>query len=220
MSLSIESSTPLSAVEASIQYFIDCPTGTVEHYFGSPAFNWSDELYRIHGYERGDVVPTLDLGLSHIEPEDRAAARALWESLSTAGGPLSAYLSLRDVAGQVRKVLISGDLIREDETAIGVWCLVVDLTRSIHVDTHRLANQAVAASALNRAVIEQAKGILMGRVGLNATEAFERISQRSQMTNRKVVVVSQEIIDRAHQINQGSQHQSRVQSLLELFPTP
>jgi hypothetical protein len=30
----------------------------------------------------------------------------------------------------------------------------------------------------------------MGRAGLSATEAFERISQRSQTTNRKVVVIS------------------------------
>jgi AmiR/NasT family two-component response regulator len=100
-----------------------------------------------------------------------------------------------------------------------VWGLVVDLTQSIHVDRHQLANEAVAASALSRAVIEQAKGILMGRAGLNAVEAFEHISQYSQRTNRKVVVISQEIIDRAYELTHHDQHQPRTHALLDLFRT-
>jgi hypothetical protein len=214
-----QSNLDTAAVHTSIESFIDCPTGTVEHYFGSPTFTWSDELYRIHGYARGDVVPTLDLGLSHIEPQDRDAAKAFWEELTTTGGPLSVYLSLLDAAGRARKVLVSGDLIRDDGKPVGVWALVVDLSRSIHDDTHRIANEAVAASALSRAVIEQAKGILMGRAGLSATEAFERISQRSQTTNRKVVVVSQEIIDRAHHLTR-TEHPHSTRALLEIFHAP
>ncbi|MCU1633895.1 MAG: putative sensor protein [Micrococcaceae bacterium] len=220
MSLPSASSAPsvdTTGVHTSIGSFIDCPTGTVEHYFDSPVFHWSDELYRIHGYARGDVVPTLDLGFSHIYPEDRDAAKAFWEALTSTGGPLSIYLSLRDADGGTRKVLISGDFIRPNEDPVGVWALVADLTRSIHVETRAIANQAVAASALSRAVIEQAKGILMGRAGLDATEAFERISQRSQTTNRKVVVVSQEIIDRARQLSEDSDRPHHTRALLELF---
>ncbi len=223
--MSLPPATPASAlddnvVRASIESFIDCPTGTVEHFFDSPTLIWSDELYRIHGYDRGDVVPTLDLGLSHVEHQDRDSARAYWDELSTAGGPLSVYLSLVDAGGRVRKVLVSGDLIRDGERAVGVWALVVDLSRAIRDDTEKIANEAVAASALSRAVIEQAKGILMGRAGLDATEAFQRISQRSQLTNRKVVVVSQEIIDRARQLTQGSGQARGAQALVQLFPSP
>ncbi|MHA7145347.1 ANTAR domain-containing protein [Arthrobacter sp. TmT3-37] len=172
-------------VRASIESFIDCPTGIVEHCFDSSTFTWSDELYRVHGYARGDVVPTLDLGSFHIQSQDWDAARAFRETLTTAGGPLSMYLSLLDAGGRTREVLIFGDLIPDDENPVGVWALVVNLSRSIHVDTHRITNEAVAASALSSTVIERAKGILMGRTGLNATEAFERISRRSQTTNRK-----------------------------------
>jgi hypothetical protein len=222
MSLPSESSTPILdpvLVQESIESFIDCPTGTIEHYFGSPTLTWSDELYRIHGYTRGDVVPTFDLGLSHIQPQDRDAAKSFWEELMSTGGPLSAYLALLDADGRTRRILISGDLIRDDEgTPIGVWALVVDLSRSIREETHRIANEAVAASALSRAVIEQAKGILMGRAGLNATEAFGRISQRSQTTNRKVVVIAQEIIDQAHQLTQDNEQAHTTHALLELFP--
>jgi AmiR/NasT family two-component response regulator len=212
-----EKLVPLSGAVSSIEYFIDCPTGTFEQYFADGILQWSNELYRIHGYERGDVVPTVELGLSHIESADRDAVRAFWERASRTGGPLSVYTSIRDLTGQSHKVLVSADLIFDGAEAIGVWGLVVDLTRSIHADRHQLANEAVAASALSRAVIEQAKGILMGRAGLNATEAFERISSYSQRTNHKVVVVAQEIIDRAATLTRQNQHQSRDNALLDLF---
>ena len=217
MTTASEMLVPLSGAVSSIEYFIDCPTGTVEQYFSDGVLRWSDELYRIHGYERGDIVPTLDLGLSHIESSDRDAARDFWESLPTTGGPLSIYTSIRDVNGRLHKVLISGDLIIEDTKPVGAWALVVDLTQSIHADSHQLAHEAVAASAVSRAVIEQAKGILMGRAGLNAAEAFERISQYSQRNNRKVVVVSQEIIDRAVTLTRQTRHQSSDHALLDLF---
>lgn len=205
----------------SVEYFLNCPTGVVEHYFASPDLHWSDELYRIHGYERGDVVPTLELGLSHVDPADRDSVLAFWTKVTTVGGPSSVYTSLRDLNGHTRKLLISADLILNDEKEpVGVWALVVDLTRSIHADTHRLANEAVAASAASRAVIEQAKGILMGLGGLTADQAFEHISQRSQDTNRKVIAVSQAIIDRASQLSVSYQPRSRAELLLDLVYPP
>jgi hypothetical protein len=209
-----------SALHSSIEAFIDCPTGTLEYSFASPVLTWSDEVYRIHGYTRGEIVPSLDLGFSHVDPAQRDAAKEFWENLTTTGGPLSVYLSLRDAQGRPRRILVSGDLIREHGARVGVWALVVDLTRSVHADTREIANQAVAASALSRSVIEQAKGILMGRAGLDATEAFQRISQRSQTTNRKVVVVAQEIIDRALELTEANGSATRTRALLELFDRP
>lgn len=217
-------SEAVSDVESGVEYFIDCPTGTVEHCFADDTYHWSDELYRIHGYERGDVVPTLALGLSHIEPADRNAVRAFWTKTSTTGGPSSVYASLHDLHGTTRKLLISADLIVEDTRPVGVWALVVDLTRSIHLDRHQLANEAVAASAVSRAVIEQAKGILMGRAGLTAADAFAQISSHSQRSNRKVVVIAQEIIDRAgaltRQDPQQDQDLVRDRAVQELFRGP
>lgn len=215
---------PLSEALSTVETFLDCPTGTVEHYFADGIIRWSDELYRIHGYERGEVVPTLELGMSHIVPSDRAAAEAFWAQVTTTGGPASLYTAIRSHTGQERKLLISGDRVLDnDGNPVGVWALVVDLTRSMHADRHRLANEAVAASALNRAVIEQAKGILMARAGLTAGEAFTRISTYSQDTNRKVVVICQDIIDRTAALHQPVSDQAdRVgdQALGDLMPLP
>jgi hypothetical protein len=177
--------------------FLDCPTGLVEYYFADGVFRWSDGLYRIYGYERGEVVPSMEMVFPHLEPEDRPKVQAYWERVAAVGGPSSIYVSIRDKKNRQHKLLFSADYILEGNTPVGVWGVIVDLTQSIHTDRHQLATEAVAASARNRAVIEQAKGILMGRTGVNADEAFGLISQLSADTNRKVTAIASEIVERA-----------------------
>jgi hypothetical protein len=46
--------------------FLDCPAGLVEYYFAEGVFHWSEGLYRIYGYERGDVAPSMDMALAHM----------------------------------------------------------------------------------------------------------------------------------------------------------
>lgn len=181
--------------------FLDCPTGTVEYYFADGVFRWSDGLYRIYGYERGEIVPSMDMALAHIEPADRAAVQAYWEHVSSSGGPSSLYISIRDRRDRQHKLLLAADYILEEGRPVGVWGVVADLTQSIHTDRHQLATEAVAASALNRAVIEQAKGILMARHRVSAEDAYAMLSRQSQYSNRKVYTIAQEIVERT--VNPG-----------------
>ncbi|MDQ0662154.1 hypothetical protein QFZ35_000652 [Arthrobacter ulcerisalmonis] len=139
----------------------------------------------------------MEMASAHIEPEDRPRVQAYWDRVSSVGGPSSIYVSIRDRKDRQHKLLYSADYILDGTTPIGVWGVVVDLTQSIHTDRHQLATEAVAASARNRAVIEQAKGILMGRTGVNADQAYELMSQLSQDTNRKVYDIARDMVDRA-----------------------
>lgn len=61
------------------------------------------------------------------------------------------------------------------------------------VGARNLAAQMEAAMA-SRAVIEQAKGVIMGRQGVDETTAFELLRQRSQHTNVKVRTVAAELV--------------------------
>lgn len=178
--------------------FQGCLTGTFQHTFGADTIQWSDEVYEIHGYRRGDVVPTFALGLGHVVPEQRQDTTAFWTEIGDGGGPLSIYLTLRDARGGLRQVLATGDhLLGSGGEPIGVWGLLIDLTRAVHMDSHRLANEAVAASALKRGVIEQSKGVLAGRTGVSTADAYELIRQRSQDVNRKVSAIAQDVVDAA-----------------------
>jgi GAF domain-containing protein len=69
-----------------------------------------------------------------------------------------------------------------------------------------VANAGVYASAValvrnlqraleSRAAIDQAKGILMGRHGLSAEDAFDLLAEQSQHSNRKVREIAQEMVD-------------------------
>jgi AmiR/NasT family two-component response regulator len=49
----------------------------------------------------------------------------------------------------------------------------------------------------NRAVIDQALGILMSRSGCTPGEAFDKLRVVSQAENRKLSVVAQHVVDEA-----------------------
>lgn len=62
--------------------------------------------------------------------------------------------------------------------------------------TKRLAQQLQSALT-SRAVIDQALGVLMSRVGGTAEEAFDRLRERSQAENIKLREVAQRVVDQA-----------------------
>jgi hypothetical protein len=66
----------------------------------------------------------------------------------------------------------------------------VDAYRS----TAKLARE-MAEAMRSRAVIEQAKGMLMSDHRINADEAFQRLTQLSQRSNRKLREVAQRLVD-------------------------
>jgi hypothetical protein len=53
------------------------------------------------------------------------------------------------------------------------------------------------ASRASRAVIEQAKGVLMATTGCDADEAFALLRQQSQHQNRPVREIAEELVGRA-----------------------
>ena len=60
------------------------------------------------------------------------------------------------------------------------------------------ANEAtnLATAMASRAVIEQAKGVLMATTGCSPGDAFDLLRQQSQLENRKLREIAQEIVDR------------------------
>jgi GAF domain-containing protein len=65
-----------------------------------------------------------------------------------------------------------------------------------HAEAVALARQLQEALA-SRAVIEQAKGVLLGRHRCTPDEAFEVLVQRSQHENRKLRLVAEEVVREA-----------------------
>lgn len=90
--------------------------------------------------------------------------------------------------------------IREAAKRGAFACILHDdpteLEGAIEIAVQRFAEyQNLQGAFGRRAVIEQAKGILMGRHKLNAEKAFEMLSEQSQHTSRKLADVAQAVID-------------------------
>jgi AmiR/NasT family two-component response regulator len=66
----------------------------------------------------------------------------------------------------------------------------------LYASAYRMTQQLQEALT-SRAVIDQAKGILMGQRGMGVDEAFAVLRTTSQRENRKLRDIAQELVDRA-----------------------
>ncbi len=136
----------------------------------------------MHGYEPGTVVPDPELLFEHKHPQDRQrGADALQRVLH--GEPFSSRHRIIDTAERTHWVIVVGDPMLDDVGAvIGTDGFYIDITETLQSDITSGVTQATAS----RAVIEQAKGVLMATYGITAERAFDVLVWRSQETNVKL----------------------------------
>jgi AmiR/NasT family two-component response regulator len=133
--------------------------------------------------ERPDVA-LVGLGLSSEHALDLIA-----EIVREAACPVIALLSARNAA-----------YVREAAKR-GVFAYIVDgdadeLQSAIDITLQRFSEyQSLQGAFGRRALIEQAKGILMERHAIGADRAFEMLRDHSQHNGRKLVDVAQAIVD-------------------------
>lgn len=70
------------------------------------ALTWSEPVYRIHGFEPGEVVPSTALMLAHCHRDDRPALEAVLRAAPAGGSGRSVRYRLIDAAGEERVVLV------------------------------------------------------------------------------------------------------------------
>jgi AmiR/NasT family two-component response regulator len=133
--------------------------------------------------ERPDVA-LVGLGLS-----SEHALELITEIVREASCPVIALLSAKDPA-----------YVREAAKR-GVFAYIVDgdaqeLQSAIDITLQRFAEyQSLQGAFGRRALIEQAKGILMARHSVDAGHAFDMLRDHSQHNGRKVVEVAQAVVD-------------------------
>jgi AmiR/NasT family two-component response regulator len=141
------------------------------------------EVAAVTARERPDVA-LVGLGLS-----SEHALGLISEIVREASCPVIALLSAEN-ASYVREA-----------AKRGVFAYIVDTNRdelqsAIDITLQRFAEYHDLQGAFGRrAVIEQAKGILMARHAINAAKAFELLREHSQHSGRKVADVSAAVVD-------------------------
>ena len=133
--------------------------------------------------ERPDVA-LVGLGLS-----SEHALELITEIVREASCPVIALLSAKD-PGYVHEA-----------AKRGVFAYIVEdtpeeLQSAIDITLQRFAEyQSLQGAFGRRALIEQAKGILMARHSIDADQAFEMLRDHSQQNGRKLIDVAQAIVD-------------------------
>jgi hypothetical protein len=168
------------------------PHGPFRYNVVTKTWWWSDDLYRIHGFEPGDVVPTTELLTRHKHPDDAAVATAITLNAFTSGEPFALWHRIIDARMRTRTVVSVGEGVY-DETGVLVEVrgYMVDVTGSKRSQTARDIDEAVRRSAESRGTIEQAKGLIMATLTIDPDEAFALLKRSSQNANIKLRELAQ-----------------------------
>ncbi len=170
-------------------------TGSFRFWFATQRWEWSPEVYQMHGYVPGTIEPTTSVLLSHKHPDDR---EHLAETISRAidlGEPFSSKHRFIDVHGIEHHVIVVADRISGgDGTLVGTAGFYVELTDTLTDAALTAIDTRLAATMQARAAIEQAKGILMLVYRISADQAFRVLVWRSQETNTKLRTLAEQLI--------------------------
>jgi hypothetical protein len=174
-------------------------TGRYRYELATQQWWWSDETFRIHGFEPGDVVPTMTLVLAHKHPDDRPRVSRMFEGAALTGAPFSSVHRIMDARGRERTLTVVGQGRRDPATRqvselVGYF---VDVTAAVQAQAGKAASASIRASAVTRAPIEQAKGIVAFALDVSVEEAFARLRKTSNDTNVAVRDVARRIVELA-----------------------
>jgi hypothetical protein len=157
-------------------------------------WTWSDEVFRIHGFRLGEVLPTTELLVSHQHPDDREqVAQAIGLALET-GAPYSFRHRIVDAAGRERTVVVVGNGVVRDGAVVALRGYFIDVTEVMEEEVRERADAAVQASREHQGPLEQAKGALMLALGVDADAAFGLLAAKSQYSHVKVHTLAEELM--------------------------
>ncbi len=161
--------------------------GSYHYVVLSDTWQWSDGVYAIHGFRRGEVVPTTALLLAHAHSADRQHAARLLQNCLRDGGLFSFLYRIVDAGGRHHWALIAGEGTFDGGGGVtGLRGYLIDVTEPQARARSQEAASAMRKAIASRATIEQAKGALMLVYGLDAEAAFALLSWQSQRSNIKL----------------------------------
>jgi hypothetical protein len=169
--------------------------GAFRFWFVGQRWEWSDEVARMHGYQPRTVTPTTELLLSHKHPEDRDHVQDLLDRALHSKSSFSSRHRFIDTAGDVHDAIVVADRMADKTGAVvGTAGYYIDLTATF-VETRQVAlDEALPDLFEVRAVIEQAKGLLMAIYRVSAEQAFGVLRWRSQETNTKLRALAKQLV--------------------------
>lgn len=126
--------------------------GDYDWHIESDTNTWSDQLFRIYGYEPGEISPSYDVFMQHIHPDDRDTVRAIHQHAYATGEPYQMIERIVRPDGEVRYLASNGQVVTDDNgTPVRMRGTCIDITARIR------AEQAQEETAVRLAEAVQAR---------------------------------------------------------------
>ncbi|MFD6137507.1 PAS and ANTAR domain-containing protein [Isoptericola sp. NPDC060257] len=146
---------------------------------------WSDEIFEMHGFQPGEIVPTTDVMLAHKHPDDRERVDSVLKKAAATGEPFSSVHRILDARGGTRTLAVTGQGRADPVTGrvAELFGYFIDVTEASRGLAQREATASIRAAAQSRSTIDQAKGVLVVGLSLDEDEAFNRLRTASNHSN-------------------------------------
>ncbi len=168
--------------------------GWFRYFFDDDRWEWSPQVYKMHGYRVGEISPTTELILTHKHPDDYRQVAGTLELIRQTRQAFSSRHRIRDVAGRVHHVVVVGDELRDERSeVIGTHGFYIDVTPIEAARQIQITAEVTRITEL-RAGIEQAKGMLMMIYEIDEDAAFDLLKWRSQEANIKLRRMAAQIV--------------------------
>ncbi len=115
---------------------------------------WSDEIYRIYGYEPGTVALTFDFFLSHVYPDDLEYIKQELDALGSHTSSRKIYFRIIDTSGEIRYIHCEYQVERDpDGKPIKVTGFNMDVTEKIQLEEKLVEEKIKKQQEITTAVI-------------------------------------------------------------------
>ena len=160
---------------------------------------WSDEVYRMHGFEPGEVLPTTAMILAHKHPDDRERYAGALTSTSLLGGTFASVHRILDAHSEERVLATIGEAHPTGPGArvteiVGHF---VDVTAAVRALAAEEATRQIKKADERRAVIDQAMGVTAARTGVSVEDAFDLLRGASMRSNVKLRTLAERVVANA-----------------------
>jgi hypothetical protein len=156
---------------------------------------WSDEVYRLHGQEPGDLEPTIEVIRARTHPDDRARVFRTAAVALRGGRPFASAHRIVDPHGKSRTVAVTGQgKYDSDGTTIQVVGYVLDISPVTREVLERESQRAVGRAMVAAAVVEQVKGAVQAVRGVDEAAASEVIGDLASKAGVSAQVAATQVL--------------------------
>lgn len=109
--------------------------GDYDWHIESDTNTWSDQLFRIYGYEPGAIEASYEVFMQHIHPDDRDKIRAVHQHAYATGEPYEMVERIVRPDGEIRYLASNGQVVTDESgTPIRMRGTCIDITARVRAE--------------------------------------------------------------------------------------